>query len=170
MDEKSNTSKKYRKYWNTYRKKESRSVLPLALRKLKALTNFWTCLIGIDLYLLKKSILARRFLILISNFYQLYFGTRVVIIYLLLIFQICRIKKDSGISFADMIFFDDESRNIRDVEKLGVLSILVKDGMSMDILKSAFQRFESQKSKKKSSELWWLPFFSTLRLVNTNFR
>lgn len=39
-------------------------------------------------------------------------------------FFIFRIKTDSGIDFRDMIFFDDEHRNIRDVSKLGVHSLI----------------------------------------------
>jgi len=31
-----------------------------------------------------------------------------------------RIQKDSGIEYKDMIFFDDEPRNIRDISHLGV--------------------------------------------------
>lgn len=52
-----------------------------------------------------------------------------------------------------MIFFDDEHRNIKDLEKVGVLSILVEDEMTMNVLKSGFQRFESKKLKNKSTEL-----------------
>lgn len=52
-----------------------------------------------------------------------------------------------------MIFFDDEHRNIKDLEEVGVLSIHVKDGMSMNVLKAGLQRFETQKLNKKSSEL-----------------
>ncbi|KAG5883830.1 hypothetical protein JTB14_033751 [Gonioctena quinquepunctata] len=40
------------------------------------------------------------------------------------------IKSQSGVEFDDMIFFDDEQRNIRDISELGVVSILVKDGVS----------------------------------------
>ena len=30
-----------------------------------------------------------------------------------------RIKKDSGVDYRDMLFFDDDYANIRDVSKLG---------------------------------------------------
>lgn len=36
-----------------------------------------------------------------------------------------RLHKDSAIDFSEMLFFDDESRNIRDIRKLGVESYLV---------------------------------------------
>lgn len=133
--------------------RESRSVLPLVLRKLMVPTSFWTCLIGIDLYPSRKSIQDQRFLILISKSWFL----RLLIIsfstFIHRVIKFCSIKKDSGISFSDMIFFDDEHRNIKDLEKVGVLSIHVKDGMSMNVLKAGFQRFETQKLNKKSSEL-----------------
>lgn len=36
-----------------------------------------------------------------------------------------QMKKDSGIEFEDMIFFDNENRNIKDVSSLGVICIFV---------------------------------------------
>ncbi len=44
------------------------------------------------------------------------------------------ISQKSGIRYEEMIFFDDEERNIEDVEKLGVKSILLKNGISIDIV------------------------------------
>lgn len=40
-----------------------------------------------------------------------------------------------------MIFFDDEHRNIVDLERLGVVSILVKKGMSMKVLMNGLKKF-----------------------------
>ncbi|KAF2642857.1 magnesium-dependent phosphatase-1 [Massarina eburnea CBS 473.64] len=40
-----------------------------------------------------------------------------------------RIHRDSGIAYEDMLFFDDESRN-KNVEVLGVVMQLVRDGVS----------------------------------------
>lgn len=34
-----------------------------------------------------------------------------------------------------MVFFDDDSRNIRDVSKLGVNAVHVPNGISLDIVK-----------------------------------
>ena len=39
-------------------------------------------------------------------------------------FFIYRLCKDSGVSYEDMIFFDDEYRNIVDVRKLGLLDFV----------------------------------------------
>lgn len=56
----------------------------------------------------------------------------------------CRIKKASGVDFKDMLFFDDEHRNIVDLTKLGVLSILVKDGVSHSVIKQGLEKFAHQ--------------------------
>lgn len=40
------------------------------------------------------------------------------------------LKRDSGIHYNSMYFFDDEHRNIQDVESLGVQSRLVQGGLS----------------------------------------
>jgi len=41
-----------------------------------------------------------------------------------------------------MIFFDDEHRNINDLTKQGVLSILVDDGITMEIVENALTQFQ----------------------------
>ena len=40
-----------------------------------------------------------------------------------------RIHKDTGIPYEEMLFFDDESRN-KNVESLGVIMWLVRDGVT----------------------------------------
>ena len=40
-----------------------------------------------------------------------------------------------------MLFFDDESRNIRDLEKVGVVSILVNDGVGRTVVREGIERF-----------------------------
>ncbi|XP_022188666.1 magnesium-dependent phosphatase 1 isoform X2 [Nilaparvata lugens] len=57
-----------------------------------------------------------------------------------------RFKKNTGLPYEDMLFFDDENRNIVDVSKLGATCILVQDGMSMDELDKGLKRF-ANKSK-----------------------
>ena len=42
-----------------------------------------------------------------------------------------RIQRDSGIEFEEMLFFDDESRN-KNVEVLGVVMQLVRDGVTRE--------------------------------------
>lgn len=50
------------------------------------------------------------------------------------------IHADSGIAYADILFFDDEQRNIRDISSLGVRSVLVPNGMNMQLLELALER------------------------------
>nr|CAD7394900.1 unnamed protein product [Timema cristinae] len=52
-----------------------------------------------------------------------------------------KIKKDSGVSFKDMIFFDDEQRNIRDLTQHGVVSILVKNGVNFKVIEEGLLQF-----------------------------
>jgi magnesium-dependent phosphatase 1 len=40
-----------------------------------------------------------------------------------------KLQQQTGIAYEDMLFFDDEARN-RDVERLGVVMWLVRDGVS----------------------------------------
>jgi magnesium-dependent phosphatase 1 len=40
-----------------------------------------------------------------------------------------KLHQQTGIAYEDMVFFDDESRN-REVERLGVVMWLVRDGVS----------------------------------------
>lgn len=42
-----------------------------------------------------------------------------------------KIHEASGIEYEDMLFFDDEARN-RNVETLGVVMLLVRDGVTRD--------------------------------------
>lgn len=44
------------------------------------------------------------------------------------------LRKASGIDYQDMVFYDDEERNSRDVSPLGVTCVLVEDGMSRAVL------------------------------------
>ncbi|XP_015126383.1 magnesium-dependent phosphatase 1 [Diachasma alloeum] len=52
-----------------------------------------------------------------------------------------KIRKASGVDFEDMIFFDDEHRNIRDLTEAGVLSILVKNGVTHEVVKEGLDKF-----------------------------
>ena len=44
------------------------------------------------------------------------------------------LKKKTGFQFSEMIFFDDEWRNISDVARLGVTAVLVEDGISTKLV------------------------------------
>ncbi|KZC10646.1 PREDICTED: magnesium-dependent phosphatase 1-like [Dufourea novaeangliae] len=52
-----------------------------------------------------------------------------------------KIQKASGNDYKDMIFFDDEHRNIVDVNKLGVTCIFVRDGVSHTVVENALKDF-----------------------------
>jgi magnesium-dependent phosphatase 1 len=49
------------------------------------------------------------------------------------------LQEDSGIPFHDMIFFDDEHRNIESVSRLGVAAHLVTGGMNAKLLDAALR-------------------------------
>ncbi|XP_059954192.1 magnesium-dependent phosphatase 1 [Mesoplodon densirostris] len=52
-----------------------------------------------------------------------------------------RLQQKTGVPFSQMIFFDDEKRNIVDVSKLGVTSIHVQNGMSLQTLTQGLETF-----------------------------
>jgi magnesium-dependent phosphatase 1 len=55
-----------------------------------------------------------------------------------------KIKKASGVEFADMLFFDDEVRN-RNVEALGVTMWLVRDGVSRGELDNGIREWRKRR-------------------------
>ena len=57
-----------------------------------------------------------------------------------------RIHRDTGIAYEDMLFFDDESRN-KNVEVLGVVMQLVRDGVSMDVIDKGVQSWRKRHRK-----------------------
>lgn len=48
-----------------------------------------------------------------------------------------------------MVFFDDEHRNIADLEKMGVISVLVKDGMTMKVLMDGLKKFSDTRTSNE---------------------
>ncbi|GFY62363.1 magnesium-dependent phosphatase 1, partial [Trichonephila inaurata madagascariensis] len=54
-----------------------------------------------------------------------------------------RMHKASEINYSDMLFFDDEQRNILDLKRVGVTSILVPDGVNKQIIEEALQNFKT---------------------------
>lgn len=51
------------------------------------------------------------------------------------------IYRDSGIPFEDMLFFDNEMRNCREVRKLGVTSVYTPDGMTDRVWRDGLAQF-----------------------------
>ncbi|XP_033024791.1 magnesium-dependent phosphatase 1-like [Lacerta agilis] len=52
-----------------------------------------------------------------------------------------KLSQQTGVPLSQMLFFDDESRNIYDVSKLGVTCILVPNGMNLSLLKQGLEAF-----------------------------
>ncbi|XP_060112730.1 magnesium-dependent phosphatase 1 isoform X2 [Heteronotia binoei] len=52
-----------------------------------------------------------------------------------------RLSQKSRVPLSQMLFFDDEDRNIRDVSKLGVTCIRVRNGMNLSLLKTGLEAF-----------------------------
>ncbi|XP_053500369.1 magnesium-dependent phosphatase 1 [Ictalurus furcatus] len=52
-----------------------------------------------------------------------------------------RLQADSGVCYTDMMFFDDEPRNIIEVGRLGVHCVLVPDGVTSKLLYDELQKF-----------------------------
>ncbi|KAF7492438.1 Magnesium-dependent phosphatase 1 [Sarcoptes scabiei] len=62
-----------------------------------------------------------------------------------------RIREECGFNFDEMIFFDDEERNINDVgQNLGVFSVLVpsESGATKSIVIEALQKFTDSRDSK----------------------
>jgi magnesium-dependent phosphatase 1 len=53
-----------------------------------------------------------------------------------------KLHKQLHVAYEDMIFFDDESRNIRDVSEMGVQSHLVHRGLTRDVFEHALRVFD----------------------------
>ncbi|XP_056589363.1 magnesium-dependent phosphatase 1 [Triplophysa dalaica] len=52
-----------------------------------------------------------------------------------------RLKADSGVQFSDMMFFDDEDRNIVEVGGLGVHCVLVHNAITSKLVQSELIKF-----------------------------
>jgi magnesium-dependent phosphatase 1 len=50
------------------------------------------------------------------------------------------LQQKTGLKYSDMIFFDDEYRNIEEVSQLGVVSVFVEDGINRPLLNSLIQQ------------------------------
>lgn len=55
------------------------------------------------------------------------------------------LQKASGFAYEEMIFFDDEMRNIREVSDLGVTSIYVANGMTADLFHASLDQYASNR-------------------------
>ena len=57
-----------------------------------------------------------------------------------------KFRGESGIEYSEMIFFDDEGRNIRDLKELGVVSVLVPhSGVTRKLVEEGLAEFARQR-------------------------
>lgn len=57
-------------------------------------------------------------------------------------------KKQSGIPFEGMLFFDDESRNITDIKRIGAVAIYVRNGVNNNVIEDGLREFEKQRDQR----------------------
>jgi magnesium-dependent phosphatase 1 len=55
------------------------------------------------------------------------------------------LKQKTGVAFEDMLFFDDDMENIRNVSELGVVSVLTPEGVTADAWEQGLRRFMEAK-------------------------
>ncbi|XP_043233647.1 magnesium-dependent phosphatase 1-like [Amphibalanus amphitrite] len=57
-----------------------------------------------------------------------------------------RFRAESGLEYSEMIFFDDEGRNIRDLKEVGVVSVLVPhSGVTRKLVEQGLAQFAKQR-------------------------
>ncbi|KAF5302678.1 hypothetical protein FQA39_LY10174 [Lamprigera yunnana] len=59
-----------------------------------------------------------------------------------------KFKEQSGLSYGEMLFFDDEIRNIHDLRGEGVVSVLVRDGVSKKVVEEGLKDYNRERSYK----------------------
>ncbi|KAH6767021.1 Haloacid dehalogenase-like hydrolase superfamily protein [Perilla frutescens var. hirtella] len=70
-----------------------------------------------------------------------------------------KLKQRTGVPYSEMLFFDDEDRNIQAVSKMGVTSILVDDdGVDLGALRQGLSKFVQNKSSLEKNKQRWRNF------------
>ncbi|KAK6121207.1 hypothetical protein DH2020_045048 [Rehmannia glutinosa] len=69
-----------------------------------------------------------------------------------------KIKQRTGVQYNEMLFFDDENRNIEAVSKMGVTSILVDDGVDLGALRQGLSKFSQNRSLLEKNKQRWRIF------------
>lgn len=73
------------------------------------------------------------------NYQEIYPGCKVA--------HFNQFKKQSGIPFERMLFFDDEERNIVDINRIGSVAILVEEGVSSNVVAEGLEYFVRKQNK-----------------------
>ncbi|XP_067650778.1 magnesium-dependent phosphatase 1-like [Haliotis asinina] len=60
-----------------------------------------------------------------------------------------RFAMASGIPYEDMLFFDDEQRNITELRSIGVTCILVRDGVTESLIKEGLETFQLNRQQQR---------------------
>lgn len=55
-----------------------------------------------------------------------------------------KFKEQSGLAYEDMMFFDDETRNIREVGGLGVTCVFAENGVTNELLSQGLQTYKNK--------------------------
>ncbi|KAG0547693.1 hypothetical protein BDA96_01G102500 [Sorghum bicolor] len=63
-----------------------------------------------------------------------------------------KIQRKTGIPYKSMLFFDDEDRNIDPVSNLGVTSVLVENGVNLDMFKLGLSNFATKYAASSRKE------------------
>jgi magnesium-dependent phosphatase 1 len=67
------------------------------------------------------------------DYIEIYPGSKIV--------HLNEIGRNSGFRYKEMFFFDDEHRNINDVKSLGVNCYFVENGINMEIINEALEKY-----------------------------
>ncbi|XP_049402763.1 uncharacterized protein LOC125866410 [Solanum stenotomum] len=63
-----------------------------------------------------------------------------------------KINRRTGVPYKEMLFFDDEDRNIEAVSNMGVTSVLVDDGVNLEALRQGLSEFAQNSSLGKKNK------------------
>uniref|UniRef100_A0A061SGL5 Magnesium-dependent phosphatase 1 n=1 Tax=Tetraselmis sp. GSL018 TaxID=582737 RepID=A0A061SGL5_9CHLO len=62
-----------------------------------------------------------------------------------------RIQQETGLDYAEMIFFDNEKWNCRDVEPLGVTCVYTPSGLTEEVWDEGLKQFAERASRQQPS-------------------
>ncbi|GJM96541.1 hypothetical protein PR202_ga13384 [Eleusine coracana subsp. coracana] len=63
-----------------------------------------------------------------------------------------KIQRKTGIPYKSMLFFDDEDRNTETMSKMGVTSVLVENGVNLDMFKLGLSNFATNHAASSTKQ------------------